>query len=345
MKKLTIILTATICFWSCIKDDIENSNTKIFETIWEEFDKNYGGFIPRQINWDSTYQVFAPQVSENMSELQLFEVCTSMLDIFDDQHVSLKTRENGGLGFSSGKTGDETLADKEFRVANVIDNYLESDYFFDDFGQDDREFQFVYGKLNNENIGYIYLPHFETSSNDWHKQIDDAIETLSDTKGLIVDVRNNGGGFPVIDRYVAKRFMKDEKYIFSIQTRNGPEHNDFDEPTDYFSTPSENTYTKPIIALINKSTVSAGEEFMLYMQSQDHVTVLGSETSNAFSGVSFLRFFPNEWQLRLPVQLYTYPDGSSPEGIGIIPDIYMKNDTLDVANGIDKILENATSLF
>ena len=343
MKHSIYLVMILCCFNSCIKDEIENNNSAIFDTIWQEMDEKYGGFGVRNIDWEEIYQMYSPLVSDNMSEIELFGVCTEMLDVFDDQHIFLSTEEGeGGLGFASGKNGDETIAEKEFSLKNVMDNYLDPGFYNDNFGEDnDVEIQFVYGTISDGRIGYIYFPHFEPSSNDWHKQIDGALAELTDTEGIIVDVRNNSGGFPVVDRYVAKRFMNKEAHIFSIQTRNGPLHADFDEPTKYFSTPSDNAYSKPIVALINKSTVSAGEEFMLYLESQEHVTVLGSRTSNAFSGVSFERFLPNGWRYGLPVQLYKYPDGSSPEGIGIIPDIEMKNDSIDVVNGIDKILEEA----
>ncbi len=345
MKKIVIgILMLSFIFSSCIQDEIENNNETIFDTIWEDMDAHYGGFIARNINWDSLYTVYAPQVNNSLSEEELFTLTSQMLDVLDDQHVAMRTSENNDiqLGFSSGKNGDEVEAEKEFRLEGVLNNYLEADYFADNFGdEEDIEIQFVFGEILNENIGYIYLPHFEPSSNDWHTQIDDAIARLQNTDGIIIDVRNNGGGFPVVDRYVAKRFMAEEELIFTIETRNGPNHNDFDEPVEYFSTPEGDTYTKPIVALINKSTVSAGEEFMLYLQSQDHVTVLGSPTSNALSGVSFDRFLPNGWSYSYPVQYYKYPDGSTPEGVGIIPDIEFQNDVMDVEQGVDKLLELA----
>jgi len=89
-------------------------------------------------------------------------------------------------------------------------------------------------------------------------------------------------------------------------------------------------YTKPIVALTNHSTVSAGEEFLLYLITQNHVTVVGDVTSNAFSTTGFDRLLPNGFWYQLSHQLYTYPDGSSPEGTGIIPDIPIVNDSLDV---------------
>jgi len=268
-----------------------------------------------------------------------------MLDVLDDQHVSMSDNIEDGKGFASGKNDDELFAEKEFKLKNIVDNYLKDDYTGIIFDEEDEENQYVYGTIEGQNIGYIYFPHFYESSDEWHKEVDTAIEQLKDTDGLIVDVRNNGGGVPVINRYVARRFMETEKYIFSVQTRNGPEHDDFDAPIKYYSTPEGETYTKPTIALINHSTVSAGEEFMIFLQSQDHINVLGSPTSNAFSTNGFEKFLPNGWNFKFPTQLYLYPDGMSPEGVGIIPDIYRVNDTVEVNLGIDRLLESAVELL
>ncbi len=344
MKNTLLLLVCLLVFSSCIKDEIENNHEAIFNFIWTEMDERYGGFIPRNINWDSLYTVYHPQAQNVEDESQLWDVCTRMLDVLDDQHVSMSDNIIGGKGFASGKINDELVAEKEFRLKNIINNYLQDDYVGIMLDEEDEEIQYVYGTIEGENIGYIYMPNFG-ESNDWYKEIDTTIEQLKDTDGLIVDVRNNGGGLPVVNRYVAGRFMETEKYIFSVQTRNGPEHDDFEEPIKYYSTPEGETYTKPIIALINHSTVSAGEEFMIFMQSQDHVTVLGSPTSNAFSATSFEKFLPNGWYFKFPTQLYLYPDGTSPEGVGIIPDIYQVNDTFEVNLGIDRLLESAVELL
>lgn len=78
---------------------------------------------------------------------------------------------------------------------------------------------------------------------------------------------------------------------------------------------------------------------------QPHVTVVGDTASNAFATETFVRLLPNGWELGFPTQFYLYPDGTSPEGVGIVPDIYLRNDTLDVQNGIDRELEKAIDLL
>ena len=200
----------------------------------------------------------------------------------------------------------------------------------------------MYGTVQGKNIGYIYIPSFGFDGVSWFEEIDRIISELIDTDGLILDVRNNGGGSPIIDRYMAARFVAEEKVVFTIQTRDGPMHTDFDEPTTYFAKPEgAQQYTKNIVLLINHSTVSAGEEFALFLETQPHVTVVGDTTSNALSTVPFSRLLPNGWEMSIANQLYLYPDGTSPEGVGIVPDFYLRNDSLDIQNGIDEVLEKA----
>jgi carboxyl-terminal processing protease len=50
---------------------------------------------------------------------------------------------------------------------------------------------------------------------------------------------------------------------------------------------------------------------------------------------------PNGWTLNYPCTLTTLADGSSPEGIGTIPEIYVDNTSTDIIEGNDKVLERA----
>lgn len=339
-NKILFTFCVTIAFSSCLKDDIGTSHENTFQYIWDEMDQNYGGFGPRNIDWYAIYQTYYPQVQSSTTDRELWEVCTDMLDLLDDLHVVMYSSDLDE-GYSSNTEFDEDLVEREFELDIVKDNYIED---FTTVLADEKDF--VYGMIRGKNIGYIFIPNFEFNDSNWHEKIDDAIRFLQNTDGLILDVRNNDGGAPIIDRFMAARFVGEEKLAFTIQTRNGPNHDDFDAPTEYYSKPAGPLqYTNPTIALTNHAAVSAGEEFLLFLENQSHITVMGDTTSNAFSSVAFNRLLPNGWEFGYPNQLYLYPDGSSPEGIGIVPDIYIRNDSLDVQNGIDKILEQAIEML
>jgi len=333
--KISVLLITSLLFLSgCIKNEIENSNEAIFDYIWTEFDEHYGGFIPRNIDWDAIYATYQPKAVNASSEDELWKVITDMVDELDDQHVGIR---NGAIGHASGKIGDELIAELGFDLAIIKSNYLDPNFNIITAGNQEEQ---VYGTIKNENIGYIYYPNFGFGNGEWFKEIDNILQTLKDTDGLVLDVRNNGGGNPLANRYAASRFMDDRQLAFKIQTKNGPGHNDFDEGFEYYTDKGGDfQYTKPISVLTNHSTVSAGEEFLLFLETQAHALIIGDSTSNAFSTQSTVRFLQNTWQFTFPTQLYSYPDGSSPEGIGIIPDIPLVNQIEDIAMGIDKVLE------
>jgi len=334
MKKIFLFIIVIFCFFSsCIKDPIENNPKEIFEYIWTDFDENYSSFPQRNIDWNAIHDEFSPQVTESTSRDELWNVLTTMLDVLDDQHVALSD-DIEGKGFSSGKLYDEVLNEKEFDIELVKNEFQDSDY---KTMEADGE-KVVFGKIKNQNLGYFHIPNF--SDDGWLDSVDIVISDLMTTDGLIIDLRNNGGGDPLAAEHVSGFFAATKELAFYVQTKNGPGRQDFDEKIPYYMEPKgDQQYTKPIVALSNHSTVSAGEEFFIYLMTQDHVTVIGDITSNAFSSTTFDRLLPNGFRYQISHQLYTYPDGTSPEGTGIIPNIPLVNDSLDVQDGIDMVLD------
>ena len=68
-----------------------------------------------------------------------------------------------------------------------------------------------YGKISTD-IGYIYIgPDLIGDDNTWSEAIDKIIDILKDTKGIIVDIRNNGGGSDNLGIDVASRFANQQR--------------------------------------------------------------------------------------------------------------------------------------
>ena len=68
---------------------------------------------------------------------------------------------------------------------------------------------------------------------------------------------------------------------------------------------------------------------------------MGETTSGIYPNISLQRFLPNGWSFAFSHQLYTYADGSSSEGVGVIPDIEVLNTPSDWNEGTDKVIEAA----
>ena len=333
MKKLASLFVISFSLVACEKAflgaDEENSNTNVFEIFWNDLDQHYSLFTVRAIDWDMLYQTYGPQVNDQLSEDELWTVMSNLMEQLDDSHSTLY---DGNKIYKSGYALNER-SKAEFDAGLINAKYVEG------VTQVKSENELYYGKIKNKEIGYIYLGSMNGNNPD---VIDEVLEKLEHYEAIILDIRQNRGGE---DRYaarIAQSFADGEHLIYSVQTRNGPSHDDFDDKKLYYTQfDYANPYTKPVIVLTDRRTISAGEIFLLHMNSFSHVTQIGDTTAGDFSTVSNMRFLPNGWTYVYSIQNFLLPNGSSLDGIGHVPDIYMKNTVSDIKSSVDKVLEGA----
>lgn len=330
------IVTIVSCDDMLLYDEPANTPVSNFDHLWNDFDKLYGGFIIKNINWDSAYDVYRPTITENSTDEELYNALTGMLGVLNDNHVFLLPDASTHLkSFNSGIIGRlEKFSD--FKKSVVINNYLM------EIKKDTEHFS--YGKLTDD-IGYIHMNIFDESEKYYEKEFNEIFDYLKDTKGLIFDIRNHEGGTDQLSMYVAGRFSTKTKKIFNFRIRNGASHNDFTETYWYSVKPEgKSQYTKKTVLLTHRFCISAAETFTIAMASLNNVTIVGDTTSGAFSDY-VRRELPNGWGYGISVGEWRDSEGKSFEGIGFPPDITVQNDSADVANGIDKVLETAMQLF
>ena len=175
----------------------------------------------------------------------------------------------------------------------------------------------MYGFLEN-NIGYIYYESFSSPVGEGN--LDYALNFLSTANGLIIDVRDNGGGsLTNVETFVA-RFIDRPTLVGYISHKTGPGHNDFSEPYAITYLPAEEgriRWAKPIVVLTNRSTFSAANNFASVMKNLPGVTIVGSVTGGG-SGVPFSSELPCGWGIRFSACSMLDALGESTEG-GITP--------------------------
>ncbi|WP_282042783.1 S41 family peptidase [Winogradskyella flava] len=333
MKNIIVLLVFSIIV-SCEKVILgeEESNTPInnFELLWQDFDAHCSLFVSKNIDWDASYNEFRLQVTNNISNEELWQIFSKMLERFDDSHVNLYT-ENDAQIFTSGFTLNEQ-SKSEYSKSLISSKYL--DFRVEVTSEDNLS----YGKIKEKNIGYIYLG---AEDGEDPEIIETILQELSTYDSIIFDIRQNIGGDESYTRRIASAFADNENLVYTTQTRNGPSHDDFDEKTLFYSKIIGTQYPNPVILLTDRRTISAGESLALYMKTYNKVTQIGDTTAGDFSTVSTRRFLPNGWSYKYPIQLPRTPTGEFLDGNGNIPDIYIKNTEDDISNNIDKVLERA----
>jgi C-terminal processing protease CtpA/Prc len=342
MKKIAAIL-AVVLLSSCqvfLGSDPDDSPRGIFDRIWTDFDETYALMDVKGINWNDVYNTYSPQIASGMGERRLFEVCAAMLETLKDAHVYFMSPfaySNSGGRFDA--------ANKEPFSLEVVKTYLTNG------GAVAGDGMFLYGTFSSkQDVGYIYIAGFAlgatgiAQSQDWAEAIDGVVQSLAHTNSLVLDLRGNTGGLLSNVNYIASRFASAHKDYAEVRTKNGSGRHDFSAPITNDITPAGSRYTKPIVLLTNKQTISGGEWFTLALRSQGHVTHVGGTTHGAFS-LSLERSLINGWIYSVSVQKVTDMAGVCYEGIGISPEHEVANTEEDLASDVDKQLEHAMGLL
>ena len=336
IKPLLFATSFFILLCSCEKEifGLPYSDQPIdnFESLWSEFDQLYGLFKVRNISWDSIYQVYRPQVNNDMSEEELYELLIAVLASLDDSHVGLLPTDSPLPQFQSGIGGRiDTIRD--FSLDVVKGHYLAEAHSNDPF---------TYGFLTHE-IGYLHIA-WEPDENTVDKQMEDVIAHLSSASAIVVDIRNNTGGEDRGGQAIASYFTDEERLYMTNSIKNGPGPDDFTAPMEWYIRPKGFTFNQPLVLLTNRVTVSAGETLALAMRTLPQLTSVGDTTTGAFSN-AVPRELPNGWLYTLSIGDWRAADGTSYEGIGLAPDIRVLNTSAALLQGQDQCLETAIELL
>jgi carboxyl-terminal processing protease len=212
-----ILLAGLIAFLSaCSKQligpDAASNPVSNFDHLWGEYDRLYGAFGPKKIDWNAVYQKYRPQINDNMTDAELLKVTTQMLDVLDDNHVYLRPLASTNLPwYSGGILGRTTVEDYN---GDVVKTYLSETKTY---GND-----MVFGKLK-PTVGYLLLKGFENDIAYYPKAMDEVLTYMKDLKGIVIDLRDNGGGEDRVSQYIANRFASEKHLSFTVRGAERPE--------------------------------------------------------------------------------------------------------------------------
>ena len=170
--------------------------------------------------------------------------------------------------------------------------------------------------------GYVRLSNFTgTTTTELETALDKLEHSEVPLKGLILDLRNNGGGLLNQSIKVADLFI-DEGNILSIKGRN-------DKNTKVFkASPSSVKRNYPMVVLINGGSASASEIVAGALQDHKRALILGT-TSFGKGSVQTVETLRDGSGLKLTIARYYTPNDRSIQAKGIEPDIYLKQQRLD----------------
>ena len=201
-----------------------------------------------------------------------------------------------------------------------------------------------------DGIVYVNLPGF--GSDNVVKEFNKAFDKIKKSRGLILDVRQNGGGSTsygyailsqLVDKSVPGSHWKTRKYIAAYRAWGREEQW---QEGDHSTIEPHKTrrYGGPVVVLAGPKTASAAEDFVIAFQTSNRGKVIGQKTCGS-TGQPLTLELPGGGGARICTKRDTYPDGREFVGVGVIPDIEIGPTCQDIAESRDVVLEKALEVL
>ena len=324
-----LLLTTIAILGSCRPiEEYDNDNTGNFEALWAMIDQHYCFLDEKGLDWEEIHDRYGKVVNNSMTRKELFILLSTMLDELKDGHVNLST---------------------PFETSYYRKWWSDYPQNFDERIIEQYYFNFNYKSIGGvmygnfiQNIGYIRYPSFSYSLGGGN--LDYILNSMNMTAGLIIDIRDNGGGDLVNADNLVARFITDKTLAGYISHKTGPGHNDFSEPEPFYVEPPGNgniLWGKPVVVLTNRSTFSAANYFTMIMKSLPNVTIIGATTGGG-CGMPISYELPNGWGVRFSAcPVYDAAGNLTEFGVAPSPGCEVDMDPIDAFNGHDTILDFA----
>ena len=324
VRHLLLFLAALLLCTACVDEDQFADNPKgNFEALWKIMDEHYCFFQEKGVDWDSIHTVYAQQINNQMTDEQLLEVLGNMLATLKDGHVNLFASFDYTRYWGFHENYPQNYSD------SLVRRYLGTDYRISN--------GFKY-RILDDNIGYLRVATFENTIGAGN--LDDILLYMQPCLGLIIDLRENGGGLMTSAETLAARFTDKEILVGYMRHKTGKGHNDFSDMKEQTLKPAKGIrWHKPVVVITNRSVFSAANEFVKYMRHCPNVTIVGDRTGGG-AGLPFSSELPNGWSIRFSACPMYDTDKQSTED-GIEPDIKVDLRSEDFLRGKDSMIEAA----
>ncbi|MCK5782344.1 MAG: S41 family peptidase [Flavobacteriales bacterium] len=337
MRKITIFLgliIAVVLSTSCEKvfmdKEISADAVNNFNTLADVIDKKYSYLVLKDIDWNSIVNTYRDSIHNGMNILEEFRIYDEMLYKLRDGHVNLYS------GFDVGRNWEWYLNSPSNFDWNLIEReYLGDDYYISGglkhkvIGEEDDKYSYVYYGSFSSGLSYI----------DFVK----ILGIKSKSKGIIIDVRNNGGGYLSNAEDFASHFVEKKRVGYKELLKSGPAHDQFSDTLTTYIEPLGEKWTKPIVVLTNRKCFSSTSFFTTMMKELPNVTVLGDSTGGG-AGLPVDYTLPNGWIMRYSTTRAMDARGVDFE-LGVEADEYLNLDSKDVINGKDTLIERAKEII
>lgn len=323
---LLIVVVFTSCDSWLVPEDPKSEPLDVFDRLWEDVYERYSFFEHKDIDWQRIRSTYRAKVTNKIGPKDLFDVLSEMLYELRDGHVNLNT------GFDNSRNWEWYQNFPDNYEQNLIEkNYLKRDFWSS-------------GPLKHQFINDILYVNYRSFSQDISKgNLQIVIERAKQGRGMIIDVRSNGGGSLGNAYTLASGFTDTEIVVAKKRIKNGTGTEDFSSWEDISIPAGENIYEGPVVVLTNRRSYSATTFFAQMMKELPQVVLVGDQTGGG-GGIPVFGELPNGWTYRFSATQTVDLEGRQLED-GVLVDIRMDQNPISAARGEDKIITTALQVL
>ncbi len=192
----------------------------------------------------------------------------------------------------------------------------------------------VTSKMLENKIAYVQISTFgDSTAKDLHKQLADLM--TQKPKALILDLRNNGGGYLDTGVQVASEFIS-SGVIVSEKAGDGSL-----TPYKAIKGGLATRQSLPMIVLVNGYSASASEIVAGALQDTGRARLLGETTYGKGTVQNWVPLSNNQGAVRVTIARWLTPNGNTIDKKGLTPDIVVKMTADDINANLDPQLDAA----
>ncbi|HLA06740.1 MAG TPA: S41 family peptidase [Anaerolineales bacterium] len=196
--------------------------------------------------------------------------------------------------------------------------------------------QSVTGKMLENDIAYVDINTFGDKTTS---ELGDVLDELlaQNPKGIVIDLRNNGGGYLFTSIEVASEFIKDGVILYEQYG---------DGTRDQYDALGKGRATDlPLVVLVNEGSASASEILAGALQDYDRAQLVGVLSYGKGSVQQWIPLSNDQGAARVTIAKWLTPKERAIDGIGLTPEFIVELTEEDITNELDPQLDKAVEVL
>jgi len=195
----------------------------------------------------------------------------------------------------------------------------------------------VESRMLDDDIGYLAIMTFATETQD---ELQDNLKELlaEEPAGLVIDLRNNGGGYLQTAVEVGSEFISEGIILYE-------DYGSDEEVVEFRSSERGLATDIPLVLLVNEGSASASEIVAGAIQDHDRGPLVGATTFGKGSVQNWIALDNHQGAIRITIARWLTPDKRQIHEVGLTPEYEVEFTEEDFLADLDPQLDKAIEVL